>query len=188
MSTLRAMAPCAPECPKHLSPQMLPYQMLALYALAARYNVADARILEIGTGHGASAFMLARAAPNAKIVTLGMNPVEAGRARQALRSLGLANVDVIVARSDDFYRSHTLPWQMIFVDGDHNDIRNDLRWWARLLPGGLFLFHDYSPAGSAHASPVVYAALGEFLKTLGRDEFDIRIVDDTQTGMAGVYR
>ena len=140
-------------------------------------------MLEIGTGHGASAFMLARAAPMAFIASLSVNAVEAKAAQRRLDALG-CNAKVIVQPSWDFYNVVRHPWNFILVDGDHNHIRRDLEWWERVAPGGLMLFHDYSPAGSAHPSPIVFAELVEFGKRLRREP-DVSIVDDTLTGMVG---
>jgi len=175
-----------PDCPADLKAQMLPYQLVAVYGLATQYAQPDTTMLEIGTGYGASAFMLAKAAPMAFIASLTINPVEAKAAQRKLDALG-CNVKVIVQPSWDFFNVVRHPWSLILVDGDHNQIRRDLQWWKRVAPGGLMLFHDYSPAGSAHPSPIAFSELTEFGKALRREP-DVMIVDNTQTGMIGWYK
>lgn len=168
--------------------QLLGYQMLALYGLAMRYDREGARILEIGTGAGGSTIILSRAAPRAQIVSLTVSEAEAEIARRNLAQAGCGNAEVMACRSVDYLRQARLRvWDMIFVDGDHNRIADDLPWYNRLRTGGLLLCHDYSPADSAHPSPIVYAALDAFAEALGRP-LDVRIVDTTKTGMAGLYR
>lgn len=186
LAQLRRQFASIPDCPADLRAQMLPYQLAAVYGLATQYAQPDVTMLEIGTGYGASAFMLARAAPRAFITSLTVNALEANMAQNKLEALG-CNVKVIVQPSWDFYSVVRHSWHLILVDGDHNHVRRDLDWWQRVAPGGLMLFHDFSPAGSPHASPVVYAELIKFGESLRRDP-DVSIVDNTQTGMVGWYK
>src|SRR3990167_9532344 len=164
---------------------VLPYQAAALYTLAQPYD--GGRILEIGTYYGYSAAVLAQAAPRAKIITLNPTPWEAQDARANLAHF--ENVSVVERYSWDYLEMLAPDWMfdMIFVDGDHKAIKRDLPYWARLREGGLIVFHDFSPNGSARACPPVYRALAGVAAHMGR-EFDVLVIDDEQIGMAGYYK
>lgn len=159
------------------------YQAAALYALAQPYD--GQPILEIGTALGYSAAVLAQACPNSSIVTLNPHIPELEKAIENLSPYG--NVKVVGLSSWDYLAQISAMFGFIFVDGDHKRVRADLPWWDRLLPGGLILFHDYSPAGSYRECPPVYEALNEFTLALGKAEPDVLVVDDGGVGMAG-YR
>jgi predicted O-methyltransferase YrrM len=164
--------------------QIRPYQAHVLYHMARRYNREGARILEIGTYYGYSAAVMAQAAPLAHITTLTPMDWEANDARVNLAQFG--NATVLCKASWDYLTEDTGEFDMIFVDGDHKQIRRDLPWYNRIRPGGLMLFHDYSPNGSAMACPPVYRALEEMRQTFR--EFDVLVVDTEQIGMAGYIR
>lgn len=163
------------------------YQAAALYTLARGYNKPGARVLEIGTAQGYSAAVLALALPDAEILTLNPHHEEAAGARRALAQFG-SRVHVVEAKSWDVLAMFDAePFDVIFVDGDHKNVRRDLPWWKHLREGGLMLFHDFSPNGTYRACPPVYRALLEFKKELGR-AFDVLIVDEGGVGMAGFVK
>ena len=78
-------------------------------------------------------------------------------------------------------------FDVVFVDGDHKQVARDLPWFNWIHPGGLMLFHDYSPAESTHACPPVYDVVNARAIRLGR-ELDVLLVDDTLAGIAGFYK
>ena len=169
---------------KHIRSGLLDYQKAWLYVVTSWHNLPDANILEIGTLVGHSAAMIAQAAPKARILTL--NPV-IDEARIARRNLArYNNVRVLDVRSWDYHKTITDPYDLIFVDGDHRHIERDLPWFNRLKVGGLMLFQDYSPADASHACPPVYEALNRMAEKL--HGFDVLIIDDGKTGMAGICR
>jgi len=183
----------AMECVRqHIPPgkkEVLPYQAAALYLLASQVPCPGS-ILEIGTSRGFTATTMALAAPWAMVTTLEIDPEKARVAQRAMAEL--FNVCVIHRASTVYMNRITAPedrhgYDLIFVDGDHKNVKADLPWFNRLNIGGLILFHDYSPADSPHACPPVYDALNEFALTLGRP-FDVHIVDDKRAGMVGWYR
>jgi predicted O-methyltransferase YrrM len=180
---LARLCPNAPALP-NVKRQMLDYQMAALYSLARAYDRKGARILEIGTGHGGSGYMLAKAAPQAAIVSLTTNPAEGAVALRLWRESGCRNITAIVEASATYFgMTATATWDMVFVDGDHNRIARDLPWFNRLSVGGLFLCHDYSPK----ACPIVYNELNGLAAKLGR-QFDVILVDSDDIGMVGLRR
>jgi len=181
------LCPAIPPFPR-AKQEMLDYQMAALYALAHDYNRAGARILEIGMGHGASGYMLAKAAPFAQIISLTVNPNEVAPAHMLWIQGKCSNITPIVEVSWKYLAmTPTFELDMVFVDGDHNHIALDLPWFNRLVVGGLFLCHDYSPEGSHAPSPIVYAELNRLAERLGRP-FDVSLIDDGRVGMVGFYR
>ncbi|MDZ4768361.1 MAG: TylF/MycF/NovP-related O-methyltransferase [Chloroflexota bacterium] len=166
------------------------YQAAALYALAKTYN--GKPILEIGTAVGYSAAVIAAAAPSAAIVTLNPNEAEAAIARVNLAPcpnvtvMTIASLDYLGVRhpvSDVPDGAPEQDFSFIFVDGDHARVRLDFAYWDRLAPGGMIVFHDYSPAGTWRACPPVYEACQDFAAWLGRA--DVLIVDNQGVGMIG---
>ena len=184
---LLAEFPHAPALPRvHM--QMLPWQMVALYGLAwtkSRFcERTGIRLLEIGTGHGSSAYMLAKAAPTAEIVSLTASVREGDLARTFLRGAVGDQVRVLPSRSLAYYAATVgQTWDLIYVDGDHRNCAKDLVWFNRLWDWGLILFHDYSPK----ACPPVWDAVGVLGQSLGRAP-DVELMDTNGIGMAGFYR
>jgi len=177
---LRAAYPLAPAMSKARA-QMLPWQMVALYGLTLDWR--PRRILEVGAGLGTSAWMMAQAQRTAEIVTLSINPTEATLAQRLLNSVG-AQARVEVCASVDYYRLHNYErWDLIYIDGDHRACCADLPWFNSLNPGGLMLFHDYSPA----ICPPVYEAVSALAMVSG-GVLDVELIDADGIGMAGVVR
>jgi predicted O-methyltransferase YrrM len=185
-------ATAAVETSKTIKPGLLRYQAMFLFGLAQQFNRAGANILELGTAVGYSASMMAQGAPLARIVTLNPRQGEIELAKKNLRPW--PNVTVVVMYSWDYLERtpaaqtpNETRLDMVFVDGDHNQIARDLPWFNRLSVGGLFLCHDYTPLGSKKPSPIVYAELNRMAERLGRP-FDVSLIDDGRVGMAGFYR
>lgn len=167
--------------------QLLDYQLMALWHFARQYNRKSARILEIGTGHGGSGYMLSRAAPKATIVSLTTSQGEVDAAKRFWAAQRCKNITAVLGSSWDRLDADCSSYEMIFVDGDHNRIVRDLPWFDRLTDDGLIVFHDYSPQDSRSPSSIVFDELNAMSDRLGRP-FDVRIVDEGKVGMAGFYR
>jgi predicted O-methyltransferase YrrM len=180
----------APAPPPARKLQLLPYQLAALYHLARALDAPGARFLEIGTGHGASGYILAKAAPRAEVLSVTTSPAEAAAATAFWQAHGCGRIYACPVASWDLLErtaADPVPLDLVFVDGDHNRIARDLPWFNRLRPGGLFLCHDYSPQDSRSPSAIVYAELNRVSGQLERI-FDVLLEDEHKIGMAGFYR
>lgn len=165
--------------------QVSEYQGAALYALAKQYNQPGAMMLEIGTAWGYSAACLASAASQARLITLNPKETEYPVAMQNLAYW--PNVQVLKLKSWDYVDRNENVFDLVFVDGDHNQVRRDLIWWQFLNPGGLLLFHDYAPDGSWRPCQPVYEGVNRFADELGRP-LDVLIKDERGVGLAGFYK
>jgi predicted O-methyltransferase YrrM len=172
---------------KHVPPhnkEVWEEQALTIALLASQYNRSGARLLEWGTNRGFTASVLRFAAPKAEVTTL--EPVRV--LRRAVRTY-LTSLDIHVRpeTSVAYLEADDRTYDMIFVDGDHKNIRLDLPWYNRLQTDGLFLHHDFSPLGSSRPCPPVYEGLTEFSRVLDHEP-DVLVRDETGTGIAGWYR
>jgi len=165
------------------------YQALALYILACQYDHRDCNILEIGTYRGFSASMIIQGAPKAFFIGLEPAPHEQDRACRNLREITEPErFRVFSVLSWKYLSSYGGPeLDFIFVDGAHNQIALDLYWWNWLKPGGLILFHDYTPVDGFKPCEPVYNTVNRFLEWLDRPA-DVLIVDDRKYGMLGIYK
>jgi predicted O-methyltransferase YrrM len=170
--------------------EVWPEQALALAVLARAYDADGAGFLEIGTATGYSAAVLALAAPRATLWTLNPSTVEHPYAAENLRPLGERvrplNID---SRSHWLATSEDPPLDLVFVDGDHRvaAVGYDCRWHWRLRPGGLIVFHDYSPAWSRRPTPSVIEAVDAFAAVLGRGP-DVLVREDSGVALVGFLR
>ena len=163
--------------------QIAPFQAACLYALTKRFDISGCNILEIGTYYGYSAAVMAQAAPHAQIVTL--NPVESEWELARAKLAAYKNVRVANLYSWDYLDTYDGPeLDFVFVDGDHKRVKRDRPWFNWLTPGGIILYHDYTPLGAERHCPPVYNAVNDFVLWIGRNP-DVLIVDDKKLGMAG---
>jgi predicted O-methyltransferase YrrM len=162
------------------------YEAATLYALAKQFDLDSAEIFEIGACYGWSASVMANAAPRAHIVTCTPNPVHVVYARENLKPY--PRVEVREARSVDLLNAYHGPLlDMLFIDGDHEAVADDMPWWNWLKPGGLMFHHDYSPADSPlRPCRRVWDVLNGWAEHA--HPFDVRIADENREGMAGWYR
>jgi predicted O-methyltransferase YrrM len=171
----------------HTKRQIAPYQGAALAYWARHYDRPGARFLEIGTAVGYSACLMATAAPKATVTTL--NPKD-GEFEKAVANLAIrSTVRVVKSTSQEFWeKGDAGPYDLIFVDGDHayQVVLHDSQFFNRLKPGGLILFHDYSPDGSARPSGGCFRALND-LQTKHRPA-DVMVIGSGQVGMLGWIR
>jgi len=161
---------------------MRDYQYAALYQLARPYD--GGRILEIGCYAGRSAAIMALAAPEAKVTTMSPSTKQVGQARENLAVYG---VEVLRTKSWDYLATDKRAWDMVYVDGDHEQVARDVPWYNRIRPGGLMLFHDYTIPGMSRRADAVRPTLRAMAKQLGRSP-DVVIEETSGIGMAGYYK
>ena len=166
--------------------QILDHEAALLYTIARRVVPPGGLVLEIGTAFGFSAVMLAHAQPLASIVTLNPNGDEFPVARANLAHL--PTVAPLKIHSWDYLKAYHGPdLSLVFVDGDHKHVELDLPWFDWLTPGGMIVFHDYSPEGPKRPTPHVVEVVDKFARDLGRPP-DLIVVDDGRRGVVGFER
>jgi predicted O-methyltransferase YrrM len=135
-------------------------QALVLWEAAGALE-APAQVVEIGSYHGRSAIVLARALATRGVLTAidphagndrGPQEEETPAAGQSdyecfVSNLARAGVDVCHVRqaSQQALGAVEGPVDLLYVDGAHGyrDARGDIRaWGARVRPGGVLLAHD----------------------------------------------
>lgn len=159
-----------------------------LYILATQYNHPDAHIFEIGTCWGWSAAVMSTAAPLAQIVTCTPNHNHAKIATYNLAKAGYSNIEVVDAQSQTLLADYKGPLlDMVFVDGDHKRVEEDLPWYNWLKVDGLIFHHDYShPDAPVRPCRWVWKALNHFCAEIHPP--DVLLMNDEQEGMMGHYR
>jgi hypothetical protein len=146
-------------------------------------------IFEFGTATGKTAYLMARNAPQAKVVTLTLAPdqalsgshgrgddaasIKAARQESAFDTFVYSGSDVESRIEQHFGDSKTFDesayagaMDLIFIDGDHTEsyVRADTEKALRMLaPGGWLLWHDYR---GRHAAPGVWRYLNALAATL----------------------
>lgn len=163
---------------------MQPYQAACLYYTCKQSEFE--KILEIGTGVGYSTFFIAKACPDAKIVTLNPNLLETEHAKRFLNDYcDLKNITFSEKMSWNYYGLGNKTFDMVYVDGNHKQVTRDFQWWNNINPNGLMLFHDYSEI----EQPYVWNELNKFCGEIDRKDFDVLMIDNKRKlGMAGFYK
>jgi predicted O-methyltransferase YrrM len=121
---------------------------------AARAVPPGGTVVEVGSHHGRSTVVLARALPDGgRVVALDPFPEDwrygaAGTeaaCRANLERAGVTDrVDLRVTTSRDARERWEGPVDLVYVDGKHDlwSLRSDLRWARFVGPGGVVLVHD----------------------------------------------
>ncbi len=119
-------------------------RLLELFARATRAR----RILEVGTAIGYGALLLARGAPEARVVTIDRDPAMHERARGYLERGGvLERVELVAGEAlevlDRLSAPAEAPFELAYVDAEKTEYRRYLdRILPRLVVGGLILFDN----------------------------------------------
>jgi predicted O-methyltransferase YrrM len=153
-------------------------QARLLYERAARLS-RGARIVEIGTYHGRSTIVLAKAAPGAEIVTIDpyasepdVGPRDLARFKANIEQAGVA-AGVRHLRQPSSHALHAVEGDvdLLYVDGAH-DLRTalpDIRGWgARVREGGTMLIHDSFSSVGVTVAQLMSLFFGAEFRYLGR--------------------
>lgn len=165
---------------------------LKLYELA---YFARGDVLELGTYHGLSAAILARAARNSpipkRVETIDLNPARTKAASRNLRSLGLlAQVTARSAEAVLAVREHAANRrQFAFVFVDHSHAYAPVYEVCRALdlivaPGGFCLFHDFNDSRNRDPKNEDYSVFQAVGDGLDKRRFEFYGI----YGCSGLYR
>jgi predicted O-methyltransferase YrrM len=163
-------------------------QARLLYERAAALP-AGARIIEIGSYHGRSTIVLARAAPEAEIIAIDPFAAETIATRERVREADVGATDLerfeenleragvrervrhVRAFSSDALAQVDGEIDLLYIDGAH-DVRNalaDIRGWgARVRTGGTMVIHDSFSAVGVTVAQVVGLLLNDEFAYVGR--------------------
>lgn len=166
------------------------YEAALLYILATQYNYLGALIAEVGTCYGFTAAIMQHAAPRARVMTCTPNPNHVKIARRNLAP-NFGAIEVVETTSVNWLQHiGDSSLDMVFIDGDHKAVRDDLPFYNKLKIGGLKFHHDYCPGRPDHTGPRpcrwVYEALNEFADKM--HPFDVLMTDDNKEAVGGWYR
>jgi protein-L-isoaspartate(D-aspartate) O-methyltransferase len=139
----------------------------------------DSRVLEIGTGSGYNAALLAQLALHGLVTSVEIEDDLLQRARRALDADGFARVRLI---DDAAFASDNARYDRIIVTARARDI--DSRWWERLVDGGRIVVP--LDLGYGGERVVAFARSGERLVSDGSCAcafVALRAVDDPQSAI-----
>lgn len=103
------------------------------------------RVADLACGTGISTLAIARRLPQCQVVGVELRDEYLEIARGKVRRLGLANVELVLSRAED-YRPE-IPFDCISSSylAKYADLpRLVANAWDLLAPGGLFLMHDFT--------------------------------------------
>lgn len=113
----------------------------------ASYAIGRA-VLEIGSAYGYSTCSMGRVAHYVTAIDphsgYGELPDSYNEMQRAVRQLGLANIEIVRAKSQDVEINNS--YSMVFIDGDHRReaVEHDIQLAKDILPeGGVLCLHDY---------------------------------------------
>ncbi len=121
------------------------------------------RVLEIGTGSGYNAALLAElAGPHGLVVTIEVEPDLVQRARAALDACGYDAVRVVLGDGHGGFAQEA-PYDRIVVSARANDI--PVAWWQQLKDGGRIVVPLDIGVGGEYAAG--FARAGNELRSIG---------------------
>ncbi len=123
--------------------------LLMKYARIAedRFSVDDHVILDIGTFHGASAIIMAKAS-NFNVITL--DPYPGPDIQRSFRHHGVSDrIEAVTIKSEDYIWDPTIQIPLMMIDGLHylSQVKFEFYYFGQFVPtGGFVAFHDVGKA------------------------------------------
>jgi predicted O-methyltransferase YrrM len=117
-----------------------------IYRLAA--DIKPRNIIELGTCLGITSAYLAKAAPNAQVITIEGCPATANIARENLSSLNIQNIELLTGNFDKILPNllkNSEELDFVYVDGNHRKdaTLNYFEWCLpKLSPNSIMIFDD----------------------------------------------
>jgi predicted O-methyltransferase YrrM len=117
-----------------------------IYRLAA--DIKPRNIIELGTCLGITSAYLAKAAPNAQVITIEGCPATANIARENLNSLDIQNTELLTGNFDNILPNllkNSEELDFVYVDGNHRKdaTLNYFEWCLpKLSPNSIMIFDD----------------------------------------------
>lgn len=109
-----------------------------LDSLAVLPFLSAGRLLDVGSGPGLPGLPIALARPDVKVTLLDSSARKLRFARQAVAELGLADVDIVQRRVQEYRPAHSFDMVISRAVANIGDLYRDTRELVR--PGGRFLF------------------------------------------------
>jgi predicted O-methyltransferase YrrM len=132
--------------------------------------------VEIGTKCGGSAILIKTFNPEIDVYTIDCTeePVE----KEKLNELGIRFFHEYSERLAEVWGK---PIQVLFIDGNHNEVLMDFNAWEKyVVKGGIILFHDY-----AFHSPNVIKDCNEIAK---RKDYEVLYTPFDGSGETGIFQ
>jgi predicted O-methyltransferase YrrM len=156
---------------------LTPDQARMLYERAARLPPGS-RIVEIGSHHGRSTIVLAKAAPDAELVAIDPyeedqpRPLDLERFEANLERAGIRSaVRHVHAPSSDALSEIQGDVDLLYIDGAH-DLKTAyadiVGWGARVRAGGTMLIHDSFSSAGVTLAEISSLFLGNRFRYVGR--------------------
>ncbi len=111
--------------------------------VSAAQKAKPKRILEIGTGNGFSALLLAAACPEAAIDTIEINPARRARAQKATQDAGCANrIHCFLGDAAEILPTLSAPYDFFYLDGPKGQYLRHLQLAEPLLSSSAVICAD----------------------------------------------
>jgi demethylmenaquinone methyltransferase/2-methoxy-6-polyprenyl-1,4-benzoquinol methylase len=109
------------------------------------------RVADLACGTGISTLAIARALPGCKVVGVEMRDEYLSFARDKLRKYNIRNVELVLSRAEDYHSPEPFDCIASSYLAKYAELPRLVdNAWHMLVPGGLFLMHDFTYPPKAH--------------------------------------